>query len=582
MRRGHWLRGNVRTVIPKTHLCVATVVRRLEADPTCYELVGAGLVVGRWEHGRWHDRGMYTFGTADAFWQAVAGELPRSAAGWLWLLQPRQDVVALQFTREVESKRWKRQWWMWAETLCIAVGRLAGKKCRILGVPNWLECVQTDIDEILPQGELLLQTGDLERDAGGELVVKAARRCQHAVGRILGFVHREDLGHLRSTVAGQSLQAYRHLHLNGKVAVHDNKKALALERGAALGLPTRCLRQGLIDEPIYVVDANSMYPWVMANYPYPRKLLWYIEWDDIEQLKKTAETHLLIARVSGEDDENPYLVKRGNRCVWVHELMDDVLVGPDLDRALYRGKLKHVSQCAAYEGAGVFAKWGEWAWDLRDRYREVGDPIDQAIAKALSVSLWGKFASRLERWEECGTVPEGQSPYGFYYWHQKGQLTEYRRAIAGQVDRLNCHCEPYDSIPAISAFVAAYVRYWLAGVIAVAGKHNVVNQVADALHVTQKGWDQLVKYSLIDPKRFGAMKLVKRVEVPVYYAANIYTHDGIWTAAGRKVDAKKCAGDVWEWQSQETLHEAIMRPPAGVIYTERHTATVTGATDEAV
>jgi len=576
MRRYHWLRGNVYTKIPLAHLCVATQVQPLKADPTCYALTRAALGAAHWDKGRWVEQSIDSYTHAETFWSSVAYHVPERKCAWVWLLSPEQDLVALQFAGLVERHEWERKFWVWGDPPVILRGKLCGKQVCIIGIGNWLESIKGSLADLLPGDDLLLKPGDLERTDIPRPLLLDLRRCMRLVETILSFVRREDLGHLRTTIGGQSLQSYRHLHLHPKLLVHANPHALQLERDAALGHPIRCPRPGPVTGPIHVCDVNALYPYVMGAYPYPRRLEWYSEIDDILRLKHCAPHHLLIARVSGHDDAGDYLVKRAKLCGWDCTLIQDVLVGPDLDRALWRDKLTHVHAVAAYDAAPLFETWSTWAWTLRQATKARGDRIELAIAKALTVALWGKFAGRQEQWEEWPDPPERMAKYGYFVYSAPGQPTHYGRAIAGQVVRLVCHAEPHDSMPSISAFVACYARTYMSSVAAIVGKDELVYQCADEVHVTDAGLARLQAARLIDDDRYGALKIKRTVAQAYYHAPNLYVHDGEWTAAGRKVGAVQVAGNRWEWESQETLKQAIVRPPAGVVYTERHCATVDG------
>jgi DNA polymerase type B, organellar and viral len=443
----------------------------------------------------------------------------------------------------VQTGVFVRRYWCFADPPVIIDGVLRGKSVRMVGIENWLS------DAIVADST----------------AQQSANMLAQVAGKLLGIVEREDLGHLRSTAGGQSLQAYRHLHLPGKILCHGHADALRLERSAALGWPPVLHRAGAINETVHVLDCNALFPHVMASYPHPRKLLWHSEHMTVNDLKVAGETALLIARVKVKDWNRTYLVQEHDKCKLMRGDFSGTLVGPDLDAALSRGAVLHVWEAAGYEGAGMFCEWADWVWDMRQRYKVAGDGVGAHVAKMLGVALWGSFAARLQRYVAEPNIPAPQ-PYGEFFYHPTPPSPRVKcRAIAGVVDRLEERVEPNDSIPSISAFVAVYARIYMDGMRAFAGDYNVIAQVADALHVTQAGLDNLTKAGLVDPERRGALKLVRSAHRSVYLAANTVIHDGELTAAGIHTAAEQVRPGVFRWRLPSRLSRSIVQAPTGQI-----------------
>jgi DNA polymerase type B, organellar and viral len=570
VRRAHWLRPNPNTVIPSRHLVVGTVVRRSSEASDRWELAAAAF------------QPLFAFGsrvtpgeprvhTSDLdFWTDLRWYCHSPGQTWIWLAQPSQDLPALRFEGLIQSRLFTRDWWTWSDPPVILSGMLYGRRVMVVGIGNWL----SDWQSSEPNAALWCENranaaspsvGD--RKAAARLAVGSAAS---AVAGILRFVHREDLGHLKPTVGGQSLQAFRHLYPPDRLLIHDNVSALGLERDAALGQPIRQDARGEIPGPIYCCDVNSLYPWVMYSYPYPRKLLWHVERPTVERLRDSAAQCLLIARVSGYDPQREYLVQRDQACRWESDLRSDVLVGPDLDSALSRGVISEVHAAAGYEAAMGFEGWGQWAWELRQRYRDDDSDYYRELAKMLGVALWGAFAGRNSRWAASDHPhPDGQLYGRFTACTVDGQLEEYR-VIAGVVDRLDHQCEPDNSCPQLSAYVACYARMHMDNLRAIAGAGNVLYQCADALHVNQAGLAAFVHAGLIAPNDFGQLKVSHTWASVYYHEPNIYRGDDEWTCSGRAVRAVEIPGSRWEWESLESLSAWTTHQPAGWLPAATH------------
>jgi DNA polymerase type B, organellar and viral len=570
VRRAHWLKKNRTTVIPKHHICVATATRPSKDNFESWELDNAGVSVLTFQHGQVTHCGTQTLATAGDLWGFVEPYLSSPAVTWIWFLNPAQDWPALQLTALVKRGELERDWWVWGDGPVILPGKLFGKKVRLVSVGNWFGQVAAELPAIREDMPPLDQEVAWERTGHINRAWWLVNHCEALVKHVLTFVYREDLGHLCSTVGGQALQSFRHLHLHHDVLVDDSFEALQLERGAAIGFPVNCYAVGEYSEPIHVCDVNALYPWVMGQYPYPRKRAFYSRWNDVDQLKKAAEKYLLIARVSGEDSEQTYLVKRERKCVEEGWLEGDVLVGPDLDRALSRNIITRVHEVCAYEAAPIFDTWSPWAWELRKRYKDRGDKIDELIAKALTVSLWGKFAAQVGRWEPAiGDVPPS-ADYSKFLWHKEDGCIVQCRKVAGVVDCFADFREGANSIPCIAAFVAAYSRMTMNALKAIAGLGNLYYQCADAIHVNTAGLKNLHQAGLVQPDKYGKLKVAPTVHSATYHAANIYRHGSTWTWAGRKVKAEETEPGVWTWTSPPSLAETMMAPMQGQVPIVQH------------
>jgi hypothetical protein len=565
MRAYHWLRPNPTTKIPKHHIAVATVCRPSKADPEQLELAAWSFQGGTFDGGKWTAAKAKSGDDDVLFWPYLQRALAPKGKTWVWLLCPRLDLPALRFAHELEQGRFIRRYWVFGDPPVIIDGSYCGRSVRFVGLENWLP---GDARRVAEYCGYPIHWDEVQSEYAASLDQIAtcdACNLSIAVGRILRTVYREDLGHLRPTVGGQSLQSYRHQWLPGKVLCHGHAEALRLERTAAVGWPPDLRRLGEVRETVYVCDVNALYPHVMASYPYPRKLLWHTESATAQDLRVAGQSALLIARVKVSDWSRSYLVTENGKCRSVRGAWSGTLVGPDLDSALSRGVVEHVWEAAGYEGAGLFCGWAEWVWQMRQRYKSEGDQVGAHVAKMLSVALWGQFAARLQRYVSTDDVPAPQ-PYGEFFYHPVGALPGIRcRAVAGLVDRLDSRDEPADSIPAISAFVACYARAYMQGLRAIVGDEHVVYQVADSLHVDLEGYQRLYGHGLIDPGAMGKLKLVRKVERSCYLAANTVVQDDELTAAGIYVRATMVRPGVYRWRLPRRLTETLTSPPTGTV-----------------
>src|SRR5271154_4383994 len=212
MAQYHWLKKNPHTKIPQRHICVATVAKPHKHDPDLLQLAAWGMVAGDFVGGKWVETDSCSDVPQETFWINLREQLAHKGKTWIWLLCPRVDLPCLRFTEQIESGSFSRRYWVFADPPVIIDGYLHARSVRIVGLANWLPGDSFEID-VMANGEASLHGYNTGHGSTSRYCAEhLAKATAKAVGRILATVHREDLGHLRNTVGGQSLQSYRHLH----------------------------------------------------------------------------------------------------------------------------------------------------------------------------------------------------------------------------------------------------------------------------------------------------------------------------------------------------------------------------------
>ncbi len=568
MRKGHWLRGNTYTRIPENHVCVATVGRPVPGRPLDLEFAASALVLGRFAAGQWKTlERLWAPNVLQAQAQLFAACAPAGKT-WVWLLKPCQDLPLLQFTSLVERGQFKRHYWVWGDPPVVLDGALFGRAVKIIGLANWLDVDEQELDAMLPHPQQTFCASLGFAQTAEETAQRYADNLARAVEQILRLVYVQDLGHLRATVGGQSMQSYRHSHMPGKIGIHNNPAALELERDAPMGTPVECRVKGRVPWPISILDVNGLYPHVMGQYPYPAKLLWHSSSPTFDVVRRQAETRLIIGRCTVKGKCAPYLEKHDDGCRWDGGEGSVVLVGPDFDQCLATDDIVQVHEAAAYEGAPLFTEWSQNYFDVRAELRKSNNRVQLKVWKSIGVSLWGAFAARLFRYIPYD-FPGEHPQWGHFAHHPVGSDEVYEcRAIAGIVDRLECREEPDDSMPAISAFVACYARRYVAGLEAFAGRNNTVYKVADAIHVNSTGRARLETAGLVDDTRPGAFKVALNARQIVYRGPNCFFHDDTLTMAGKQRRAVEVRPGTFEWAEPARLGTSVVRPPTGTVALE--------------
>jgi len=344
---------------------------------------------------------------------------------------------------------------------------------------QWVEYCKRDVD-------ILLQTW----------------RTWHA------FLDQNNLGSFGLTMASQSFNAYRHRFMQTPICVHTSYKAVAIERSTYRGGRNECFSIGQQPkQPYYLLDINSMYPYVMREYEYPVNLTHTGRRLNLDKLPGILADSCISAQCFVSTKLPIYGIKRDGKLEFPIGSFWAGLTTQEVQRAHSRGDLQSIRNYALYDKASIFVDHVDFFYNSRLDFEAKGMSAFAYLCKHMLNSLYGKFGQRSQEWEFVRYDPD--MDYGAWqeYNHQEQQAYTYR-CINHRVEVCVGFVEGYNSLVAISSEVTANARLILWDCITKAGRAHVYYCDTDSLIVDQDGYDRL--RSLIDRTRLGALKLESR------------------------------------------------------------------------
>lgn len=446
------------------------------------------------------------------------------------------------------------------------------------------------------------------------------KRCRNDVDivqagilSLMRMVRENDLGVWKTTIAGQSYAAFRHRFMTHSILPHNDVECRKLEREGYHGGEVRVLFCGRVvpdlrseplppvqpivqpvpqlDGPVYVLDVNSLYPYVMSVHDYPVQLIDRREKFSAEELARLPTGVVAISKVTLDARSRDYPIKyRGGLYHGMGRFVT-TLCGPELSSACQAGDVESIGETQLYIAKPIFRTFVNELYGLRMRYREDGNCAFADICKTLLTSLHGKFG----QWGNLLIpAPEVDSPipYGTFHQrvikherlHSKGRsaimgdgeeivqvsrVSRKLRAIAWHTFEVLENVERDESFPAISAFVTAYGREYMRSLRSIAGQRQVFYQDTDSLHVGSEGYNRLLASGSVDGKVLGKLKLVSTAAYAEYRGIKSYTLDGVNTEAGLKKSAKWNERGWYTEQQFQRLGEVLSSQPApGIMVSE--------------
>ena len=318
------------------------------------------------------------------------------------------------------------------------------------------------------------------------------------------FLESNKIARLCYTIGSTAMSAFLLRHYNTKIYIHNNEQAIWMERASYKGGRVECFYIGELNhEDYYMLDVNSLYPFVMRNNSYPVKYQKIQHKTTTKGLSAYLRNRSVVAKVLIETDEPAYAVRR-ERCTFPIGTFWTTLTTPELKYAMSKGHIKKVATTVVYKQANIFKSYVDTFYSLRQEFKAAGDDEYVELCKKLLNTLYGKFGQKGEDWEKIGDCPNEPDREELVF-NMNGKRCTKLRYLLGEVFMMSGVGECFDSFPAISAHVTAYGRMYLYELMKVAGRGNYFYCDTDSLIVNHAGLSRLEGF--LSPVELGGLKI---------------------------------------------------------------------------
>lgn len=537
-RRQHQLKGNKSTEAPNRYLFTDTETRgeRDELGNETHKLrLGASCYWER-EHGTNRERVEWSdYRTADAFWDTVDSYASERTRLVVFAHNIGFDLQVLGGPAKLRERGWVIRKAIIDSPRFILKARRGSQSLWLLDWFNYFRGSLAFAGALVGVPKMPMPSFDAPDSDWSVYCRNDVLVLFHAVRRYVEFITRYDLGAFAYTLAGQSLNAYRHRFMQHPIFIHVNADAIALERRGYFGGRTELFAKGELPPGEYAyVDINSAYASVMRDEEFPTALMAVLRRVSVERLGKLCEKYALVADVDLAAESPLYPRRWEQRLVFPVGSFNTTLSTPELRIALTRGHVERVRTCAIYRKASIFRHWVEEIYELRKDAKLQGDALWDELLKRLLNSLFGKFGQQNDEWEFV--ADEAGEPDRIWTEHDLDQGTRvtYRR-LGGVKEKAIGLREGYNSFVAIAAHVTSSARVLLLKYIEQAGFSHVYYCDTDSLIVDTEGYRRLADW--LSPTRLGFLKLEGTSENVAIYAPKNYVFGELRRHKGRRKDA---------------------------------------------
>lgn len=381
------------------------------------------------------------------------------------------------------------------------------------------------------------------------------------------FLSDNDLGNWGKTLPSQAFNAYRHRFMPYPIMIHNDTDALKLERDAYHGGRVSVFYQGKLNgDTYYKLDVNSMYPYVMRNHVYPRKLWRVIDGMGKRELQRFLKSYLAIAQVEVDTDVPIYPVTHKGRLVHPVGRFETTLCTPELEYALDHGHLVSVKRVVLYEGERIFTNYVDFFYALKRKHTEEGNKPYRTMTKLYLNTLYGKFGQKRHSWDcidDPMLIAFGVNVYVDARTGRKYNVYRFDGRVWVSTDK----GEAYNSFPAIAAHVTAYARMYLWKLLLLCGEGNYLYCDTDSIIVASPGLRALS--SRLGTLELGALKIEETAQSVDIRCPKCYQLGDKWKRKGVPSKARYLGADTWEYDQFPSFRRQVMWDDTETFHTTR-------------
>ncbi len=491
--------------------------------------------------------------TIGSFWDFVFSHILAKQRLWIIARNVVFDFTILKGWIHLRKEEYKLKFFHNNGVSAILTVRKGNKSIVFLDSMNWFpESIEKTGERLgIPKMKI-----DFETCSKKELSIY----CRNDVlidfenfRQFIAFLVGNNISRLCYTRASTAMAAYLLRHYNTEIFIHNNAEAIKLERESYKGGRCECFYIGEPDhDTFYVLDVNSLYPFVMRNNPYPVKYKKIPCKTTPRSLRRYIQNYSVVAKVLVETNEPVYAVRR-ERTLFPIGRFVTTLTTPEIKYALSHGHIKQVYDCVIYEQANIFESYVDTIYTLRQDFISAGVDVYQNLCKYLLNSLYGKWGQKAENWVKIADCPDEPDREELLFTYESDRVMRLRYLL-GELFELKSYGEAYNSFPAISAQVTAYARMYLWSLMQLAGHGNYFYCDTDSLVVNDAGMDNLT--CMIDDTKLGYLKHEETTHKFIIHGLKDYEKDSKVVIKGIRRNAVKISDGVYrqeQWSSFKGL-----------------------------
>lgn len=501
----------------------------------------------RTRHHKWSKGDWLRFTTPEQFWQWADAHCRSRTKLWVWAHNTNFDLPVLECFTMLPAQGYELTSAIIDGPPTVLKYERRPKTIVVADTLNIWRMSLADLGEKTGHPKLVMPKGLPDGPEWDEYCKNDVAVMMEALIGWWDFLVSKDLGGFTPTVASQAMRTFRHKYMKHAILIDNHRAALKVSRDSYHGGRCEAFRIGVPLRNVYCVDVNSMYPFVMREYPVPYRLIDYREKLTVHDLKAYLNRGAVCAEVDLETDQNFVPIRHEGKLVFPVGSLRCCLSTPELQYALRHNFVKAVLRLAVYEQDILFREMMDDLYTDRLDCQRRGDKVQAWQYKLLMNSFYGKWGQNGRKYRTIGTCDPDIVESEPYVDMDKNVVTKIRR-IGGLEQVLEVEDESMESFPAIAAHITAYARMHLFTLMRKLPAADYFYCDTDSLYVSENGFHLLRED--MDEITLGKLKLVDHYDEVFIYGAKDLIRDGVPTLKGirktaQMIDSNTYAQEKW-------------------------------------
>jgi len=558
-RKPHALRREKTIAMPRhvVFFDTETTMTESETGETIHKLkLGWGCYLRRSSHDRKEKREWQAFKSATCFWDFVFEHCQTKNRLWVIAHNLSFDFTVVDGFKFLYDRGFKCRFFYSSSGTTLIKVKAKGMSIMFVDSVNWFKESLETIGKRIGLPKLSV---DFDNVGDSELSIYCRRDVEILVEiflRLVEFLTVNRISRLCYTIGSTAMAAFLFRHYRETIYIHNNDRAIELERASYKGGRTECFFIGeLSDGPYYVVDVNSLYPFIMQQYQFPIKYEHVLHDIPCSDLTGILADRSMVAEVVINTDRSAYAVKR-DRTIFPVGRFTTTLTTPELLYAIDNGDIESIPHAVTYTHSNIFSSYVKRFYKLRQECEESDKPLFEHFCKLLLNSLYGKFGQKIEQWTKIGDCPGETNRIEDVIdavTHRRKRL----RYLLGEVSEVTGHVESRHSFPAIASHVTAYARMYMFEIMQAAGWGNYYYCDTDSLFVNSTGLENLADY--MSDTELGKLKVESQTDTIKIFGLKDYSIDSKTVIKGIRKSAVRISDVDYKQEQWPSLQGMLNR-----------------------
>jgi len=527
----HYLSRNEKTIMPSHIICFDTETEQKDNKLTLK--LGCAFYC-KLENGKITREQKYFFTTKEQFWNFIKKFCFSNTKVYVFAHNTQFDFMIVGGSLELQKHEFfidnhfidngnfimsikeKDKFKIFTDKKGIERKHYIGTNFIFLDTMNYIKKSLKSIGEMLNIEKLTINFDTCTFDELKTYCYRDVEITQKFILEWIDFLKTNDLGNFQYTLASQSFNSYRHRFMNNDIGIHNIASAIDLERKSYRGGRNEVFKFG--KDYAYIYDVNSMYPYVMANFVYPTKIIGFYRNGNIGSIERAINKNYgIIADLDILTKEN-FIGIKDNRLIFPIGSFRCQITRPEIEYLLKNGgKILKVHNYAIYQTDYIFKDFIEFFYNERLKARNENNLIKSEMYKILMNSLYGKFGQKINNWVELQDYDHKKENERIEQIYNIDTKTyTILKYYGGKIYKNDGYSEGFNSFVAIPSYVTAYSRIYLYQLMKIAGLENVLYCDTDSLFLTVDGHEKIKDTEFVDNKKLGCLKLEKKGNVNIF------------------------------------------------------------------